>query len=39
MGRENVKINGGIKGDIYGVGSAGAPWHCRAWLGLRVAER
>jgi len=37
MRRENVKINGGFKGNIYGVSSAGTPSRCRVWLGSRVA--
>ena len=35
VGREGVEINRGFKENIYGVGSAGTPRHCRAWLGSR----
>lgn len=35
VGREGVVINRGFKENIYGVGSAGTPRHCRVWLGSR----
>ncbi|SRR5258706_9850286 len=35
VGGEGVEINRGFKENNYGVGSAGTPRHCRAWLGSR----